>query len=150
EVPHGPAGLLLAQAEHLAPQHVAPVGDNVAGRLTQFPLRQSGEQPAVLPALYCGRQLAGRRRATSCGGDAGRPHGPVHGRRRGTQAGTARRYASYWAPNCPCSVGSSYQCTNAAVAPATAAAYTSSHGWPSASACPTIVATTARYMGFRT
>src|SRR5262249_22181541 len=52
EVPHGPAGLLLAQAEHLAPQHVAPVGDNVAGRLTQFPLRQSGEQPAVLPALY--------------------------------------------------------------------------------------------------
>src|SRR4029453_962699 len=41
-------------------------------------------------------------------------HRPSHGVHRGHQPGTACRYASYSWPNCRRSVGSSYQCTNAA------------------------------------
>jgi hypothetical protein len=47
---------------------------------------------------------APRRRAVQCRGRCA-----CH---RGTQRGTARQYASYCAPNCRCSVGSSYPTTN--------------------------------------
>src|SRR5215470_18287262 len=64
---------------------------------------------------------------------AGLPHhvrgGPLplnglcfHGRARGRQAGTLRRYVSYCAPNWRARAGSSYQWANAAVVTHTAAA----------------------------